>query len=151
MEGRRRYRARTLSGQMDVESAVDMLHRLYGIIWPASRHEAETGLYPGHAGKWIRLFDEEEDWTELSAHVRCMEKQLWKWKYHEVKALFDAYFSEDTRLDYEDEDTYDFPYTGERASTKMMSYFCLVQTIEYRRIEKRRWNISRMAHVRTRG
>ena len=37
----------TLSEQMDVESAVETLHRLYCIIWPASRCESEAGAHPG--------------------------------------------------------------------------------------------------------
>ena len=81
---------RALNGQMDVESAVEILHKLYHIVWPASREETEAGTYVV-ASRWIRLFEEEEDWLGLLAHVRFMEKQLWKWKYHGVKALFDAW------------------------------------------------------------
>ena len=60
------------------ESAVQIFHKLYRIVWPASRYAAEAGLHGGHADKWIRLFDDEEDWKELDAHVQCTEKQLWK-------------------------------------------------------------------------
>ena len=67
------------------------------------------------------MFEGEEDWLELHAHVRCTEKQLWKWKYHKVEAPFRRVFSEDTSLDYEDDDSYNFPYASERTSVKLMT------------------------------
>ena len=98
---------------------------------------------PGTSNKWFRLFDEEEDWLELAAHVRCMEKQLWKWKCHEVKALFDSYFSEDKGRGHWDEDAYEFPYSSQRTSVKRMPYFCLTEAVECLRINKRRPACSR--------
>ena len=125
-----------LKERLDVESAVEALHKLYYIMWTdtESFQDAESFHYPADTDReskrnqWKRLFDTEDGWFELAAHVQCMEKQLWKWEHREVAALFDAYFAEDTAMDYSHG-------TGYRGSVKTSAYFCLDEAIGRIRVD----------------
>ena len=128
-----------LKERLDVESAVEALHKLYYIMWTdaESFQYAESFHYPADTdgesrrNQWKRLFDTEDGWFELAAHVQCMEKQLWKWEHREVAAFFDAYFAEDTTRDY----SYG---TGYRGSVKTSAYFCLDEAIGRIRVDTAR-------------
>ena len=60
-----------LKERLSVESAVEALHKLYYIMWT----DAESFHYPADTdgeskrNQWKRLFDTEDDWFELAAHV----------------------------------------------------------------------------------
>ena len=66
-----------LRERLDVESAVEILRKLYYIVWQETESfQWETGANDeNNESRWKRLFNKEDHWFELAAHVQCKDKE----------------------------------------------------------------------------